>query len=83
MISCTESKRAVNPRNESFGLVVDDLVETVTSAEKSSQAEAVRTESLWQYDIGSDEWRMISQLVGNVVSRPLEHLDGLLTLRFS
>lgn len=83
MISCTESKRTVISRNQSFGLVVDDLVEAVASAEKSSQAEAVRTESLWQYDIGSDEWRMISQLVGNVVRRPLGLLDGLLTFRFS
>lgn len=69
MISCTKLNSTGIPRNESFGLVVDDLVEAVASAEKNSQAEAVRTESMWQYDIAKDEWRSIGQLVGNMVTR--------------
>lgn len=68
MISCTKSASTGISRNESFGLVADDLVETVAKSESASRAEDFRTEDVWQYDIASDKWRKISQLVRHVFS---------------
>lgn len=68
MISCTKSDRTGIPSDESFGLVADDLVEAVASAESKSRAEGTRTEDIWQYDNAIDQWRRISQLVRPVSS---------------
>lgn len=48
---------------ESFGLVVDELAESVVATEGTSRDEGASVAILWEYDAVRDRWREIGQIV--------------------
>lgn len=51
------------PTNESFGLVTDELAETVVSTEGTLCGEGANDAILWAYDVGFDRWEEIGRRV--------------------